>query len=121
MILMQKRKTSLSKSVARRILPLMVFATMPMAAEAQADLLSRIAQCESHGNQFDAKGRVLRNPSNHIGIFQFDERYHVSAARRLGFNLYNEVGQWGYAQWVIRHYGTSPWLASKQCWRVAAE
>ena len=117
MISVKKRSATLSQTIARRILPLLVFSMIPMAAEAQADLLSRIAYCESRGIQFVAKGKVLRNASNHIGIFQFDKHYHVGTAQRLGFNLYDVSGQWGYARWVIRHHGTWPWLASKHCWR----
>ena len=100
----------------------MVFTTIPIVEEAHADLLAKIAQCESQGNQFDASGRVLRNKYNHavVGVFQINETYHAAAARKMGFDIYTSAGNWGYAQWLLQHYGTTPWLASKSCWQQVA-
>jgi hypothetical protein len=101
-----------------------VLTTFPAVEEARADLLSNIAQCESGGNQFDANGRVLRNKYNPsvVGVFQLNEHYHAAAARKMGFDIYTSKGNWGYAQWLLQNFGTTPWLSSRQCWsRVAAK
>lgn len=124
MIVEPKRRTSLSQKIGRWILPIVVFTTSPIIEEAHADdLILRIARCESQGNQFDANGRVLRNKYNHevVGVFQINERYHAAKARELGFNIYTTEGNWGYARWLLEHSGTTPWLASKQCWQVAKQ
>ena len=101
----------------------MIFTTTPVVQEAHADLLANIAQCESHGNQFDANGRVLRNMVNHavVGVFQINENYHAAAARKMGFDIYTSQGNWDYARWLLDHYGTGPWLSSRQCWQVAKQ
>ena len=120
----QKRETSLSKKIGRWILPIVVFTTSMIIEEAHADLLSTIAQCESRDSQFDEYGKVRRNKNNPdvVGVFQLSEHFHAAAARKLGFNIYTTAGNWGYAQWLFGHAGTTPWLPSKQCWsRVAAK
>ena len=113
----------LSKVLGRCILPLVVWTTVPVIEEAHADVLSAIARCESGGQQYDAKGRVLRNRLNPsvVGVFQINERDHAARARQLGLNIYSREGNWAYARYLLRAYGTTPWLASRQCWQIARQ
>ncbi len=97
------------------------FTTFPIIEEAQADVLSRIAHCESRGLQFNEYGGALRNSSGHIGVFQFSKR-HAAVALRLGYNVETLDGNWAYARYVVESpLGTTPWIDSEKCWRVAAE
>ncbi|MDB5224530.1 MAG: hypothetical protein JWO43_152 [Candidatus Adlerbacteria bacterium] len=87
------------------------------SSSAQADILSVIARCESGGRQFDARGRVLRNPSNPraVGKYQIIEA-HLPKARCMGMNIYLESGNEAFARWLFKEEGTRPWNASRHCW-----
>ena len=82
------------------------------------EILKKIAQCESGGNQFNPDGTVLRgieNPDD-IGKFQINEYYHLAMARKLGYDIYTEEGNTRYALYLYSASGTSPWNWSKHCW-----
>ncbi|MDB5188085.1 MAG: hypothetical protein JWO50_605 [Candidatus Kaiserbacteria bacterium] len=85
---------------------------------AQADLLTKIGMCESHGQQFAGNGRVLRNRQNPhvVGIFQINEKYHARKAFSLGMNIYTPTGNRAFAQHLFATQGARPWLASAGCW-----
>ena len=81
-------------------------------------MLVAIAQCESHQQQFNAKGTVLRgkvNPDD-IGYFQINSHYNGADAAARGFDIYTEKGNIGYALYLYHTQGTRPWLASVNCW-----
>lgn len=90
---------------------------------AHADVLSAIAQCESHGHQFADNGQVLRNKSHRavVGVFQINERLHGAKARQLGLNIYTQEGNWAYARYLLETEGTTPWNASRGCWKRVAQ
>ncbi len=114
------KKTSFYAMIVRRILPIMVWTTIPVV-HASADVLSAIAHCESGGHQYGPNGEVLRNKINHsvVGLFQINERLHGAVARKLGLNIYTPQGNTAYARYLLQKQGTSPWLASKKCWKFA--
>jgi hypothetical protein len=90
---------------------------------AHADILQAIAQCESHGQEYGAGGKVLRNKNNKsvVGVFQINEQIHGRKAQELGLNIYTLQGNWAYARYLLRTEGTKPWLASKECWQQFAK
>lgn len=82
-------------------------------------LLADIAWCESKQHQFDPDtGRVLRGTANHkdVGYFQINEYWNGKDAKRLGYNIYTEEGNIGYALYLYKTQGTKPWNSSKSCW-----
>lgn len=82
-----------------------------------------ICTCESgrgvgHPVQFNADGSVRRglvNPQD-VGMCQINEHYHLAAAQALGMDIYTEVGNIEYANYLYEHEGTTPWNWSKSCW-----
>ncbi len=92
-----------------------VLATSTIALPPQ---LARICQCESGSKHFDANGEVLRGRVNplDIGFCQINLYYHSNRASRLGFDLFTEYGNKGYAIWLYEKQGAAPWVWSKSCW-----
>lgn len=83
-----------------------------------APVMVRIAECESGFRQFDDNGEVLRgvkDPSDR-GLFQINERYHLTESQGLGINIYTTDGNIAYARYLYDHRGTKPWNPSKGCW-----
>lgn len=83
--------------------------------------LRRICECESGLSQFDESGNVLRgrlNPQD-VGICQINLSYHQAAAESLGFDLFTEAGNIGYAKWLYARAGSQPWIWSKACWQAS--
>lgn len=79
----------------------------------------RIAKCESGLKQFDENGEVLRGKQNSqdVGVFQINEKYHLEASKKMGFNIYAEQGNIDYAMWLMKKDGTKPWNWSRDnCW-----
>lgn len=80
-------------------------------------VLIAIAKCESGYQQFK-DGRVNKNPhSSAIGVMQIMSSLHDRVARRLGFDIHTTKGNLAYAKWLYRKHGTSPWNASRHCWK----
>lgn len=82
------------------------------------EVLKRIAYCESGNKQFDENGQVIRGRENpkDTGKYQLNTFYHLEAAQRLGYNIFTEQGNEGYAIWLYNKEGTKPWIYSKFCW-----
>lgn len=89
------------------------FATTPVMIE--------IAGCESKFRQFNTDGSVLKGGwgGKMVGVFQFYESVHKSAATALGFDLATLEGNLSYAKHVYAQQGTIPWNSSKSCWGTA--
>lgn len=84
----------------------------PVAAQTVHDsALAAIMRRESGGHQFDARGRVLRNPLNShvVGLFQIDERYHRLTCLRRGADIYTADGNMACAYVLRTLYGLTPW------------
>ena len=76
-----------------------------------------IAKCESGNRQFNADGSVLRgkvNPQD-IGEFQINEKYHLQASIKLGYDIYTQSGNEAYAMYLYRTQGVKPWIHSAPC------
>ncbi len=88
---------------------------------ADAPILIKIASCESHGQQFNADGSVLRgwmNPLD-VGLMQINEKYHLSTAEKLGLDIYTLEGNADYAKYLYATQGVKPWIHSSHCWDPA--
>lgn len=81
-------------------------------------VLGSIAQCESNMTQFKADGSILRGLVNQsdVGVMQINEAYHLKSSQRLGMDIYTLDGNIQYGAWLLKHQGTQPWDASKNCW-----
>lgn len=79
-------------------------------------MLVKICKAESGGgHQFKANGNVVRgivDPSD-IGYCQINEAINNDDARKLGYDIYTEEGNKGYAIHLYFTRGTQPWSASK--------
>lgn len=77
-----------------------------------------IARCESHFTQFNTDGSVFRGKVNRkdIGYFQINEYWNGAMAKKLGYDIYTEEGNIGFALYLYHTQGTAPWNASKPCW-----
>lgn len=82
------------------------------------EILRKIAHCESGNRQFDDNGNVIRGRENpkDIGTYQINLFYHQEVAEKLGYDLFTEEGNKGYAIWLYNKQGTNPWFWSKKCW-----
>ena len=80
---------------------------------ADVPAMIQIARCESNFRQFTDSGSVLHGGASRgmIGVFQFNEQMHATAARTLGFNLATLEGNIGYARAVYMQQGTTPWAS----------
>lgn len=79
-----------------------------------------VAQCESHHNQFNVDGSVLRgrvNPQD-VGVFQINEFYHLEESKKLGMDIHTTAGNIDYARHLYDTQGLSPWVWSRPCWGV---
>jgi len=80
---------------------------------ADIPVMIEIARCESKFRQFTDAGNVLRGGGSGgmIGIFQFYELIHKTAALALGFDLDTVDGNLGYARHLYDQSGTTPWVS----------
>ena len=76
-------------------------------------VMIEVAKCESKFRQFTDAGNVLRGGSGGmmVGVFQFFESVHTTAAKKLGFDLLTVEGNIGYAKHVYAQSGTTPWAS----------
>lgn len=80
-------------------------------------VLSAIAKCESGNRQFNTDGSILRgkvNPKD-VGMFQINEKYHLQASIKMGYDIYTEEGNKAYATYLYNTQGSRPWKASAYC------
>lgn len=107
-------------STTALLLPLSTFAAdnpnagleaMVRSAFADVPAMITIAKCESGFRQFASPGTVLRGGSagQYVGLFQIDERIHVTAAKAIGADIYSAEGNIAYAKHLLAARGTAPW------------
>jgi hypothetical protein len=88
--------------------------------EEPAVVMDRVAKCESGGHQFTSKGVLIthinKDGSIDVGKFMINNTRHEAQAVKLGFNIYSEGGNTGYAYHLYETQGTEPWIHSKSCW-----
>jgi len=84
----------------------------------QTPILADIASCESHDQQFNADGTVMRGAVVYqdVGIMQINETYHGAEAKALGYDIYTLDGNLAFADWLYNKEGTAPWDSSSSCW-----
>jgi len=95
-----------------------LIATKALAQGVNPTLAAKIAFCESSNRQFDEDGQPLRglhNPGD-IGLFQINERFHLTKSRALGYDIYQTEGNIDYALYLITEEGTRHWNYSRACW-----
>jgi hypothetical protein len=87
---------------------------------ADIPVMIEIARCESKFRQFTDSGNVLRGGvgGQMIGVFQFFDRYHESAANTLGFDIESLEGNLAYARHTYNSEGTAPWNSARACFDV---
>lgn len=85
----------------------------------ETPILAEIAKCESRFRQVDGQGNVLRGEVNKsdVGLLQINEAYHQVKASKLGLDLETVNGNLAYAKYLYDKEGTTPWNASRKCWR----
>ncbi len=83
-----------------------------------APIMHKIAYCESRNRQFNPDGSVIRGVVNSrdVGIFQINEKYHLSDSQKMGLNIHTVEGNLEYAKYLYEKQGTRPWNSSKPCW-----
>lgn len=83
-----------------------------------APIMQKIAYCESRNRQFDKDGSVLRGIVNakDVGVFQINERYHLSDSQKMGISIHTVDGNMEYARHLYESQGTQPWSSSRPCW-----
>ena len=99
--------------------------TEEIIAEHFADtpILKKIAFCESRYRQFNEDGTVLRgvvNPKD-VGVMQINEKYHLEASKKLGYDIYTLEGNIDYAKDLYSKQGSRPWVHSSHCWGASAQ
>lgn len=86
--------------------------------ELDPNVALRIARCESHFRQYNTDGSVIRGKQNQsdVGIFQINEKYHLSRSQNQGLDIEQTSGNIAYAMSLLKKEGTKPWNWSKPCW-----
>jgi hypothetical protein len=89
---------------------------------ANEPVLIDIARCESTFRQYNgATGGILHGKANtdDIGVMQINEKYQLTKALSLGYDIDTVEGNTAYAQYLYDTQGATPWKASESCWSVA--
>lgn len=74
-----------------------------------------IISCESGGDP-DAVGTIAVIGKD-IGAWQINDHFHEKRANKLGLNIYNQDDNLRYGMVLLFEQGTSPWKASRGCWK----
>lgn len=78
-----------------------------------------VAFCESSLAHYNPDGSVklgVKDPRD-TGLMQINTRWHLEAARALGFDIFTEAGNKGYALHLRSTEGIQPWDNSRECWQ----
>ncbi len=80
-------------------------------AFADTPVMIEIAKCESKFRQFTDAGNVFYGGAGGgmVGIFQFYESIHKTAAAALGYDLATVDGNIAYAKHLYKEQGVTPW------------
>ena len=79
-------------------------------ANLDIDLVQSIAKCES---QFNPNAV---SPTNDVGVMQINVKYHLEKSKKLGYDIFDLIGNIRYGIFLIQTDGTRHYLASKKCW-----
>ena len=79
----------------------------------------KVAYCESTLRQFDLETleplRGVHNPAD-VGLFQINEKYHLEASQKDGYDIYTAQGNIDYAMHLMKRDGLRHWTYSQPCW-----
>src|SRR5574343_730762 len=85
----------------------------------RANILERIAQCESGNKHYAKNGQVQINVNKNgtvdIGVMQINTVWFVKATE-LGLDITKEADNRAMAQWIYENRGTGDWYSSQKCW-----
>ena len=82
-----------------------------------AEVMKKIAYCESGMRQHKDNGEPLISPTNDSGIFQINNFAHSKKVKELGLDVINsEDDNIAYAKFLFERNGTRDWYMSKHCW-----
>lgn len=78
-----------------------------------------VAWCESRWRHTNPDGTVLRGQIDRddTGVMQINLRYHLQTALDKGKDVETLEGNLAYALYLRQTQGTTPWNASRDCWR----
>lgn len=85
----------------------------------KANVMERIAKCESPTGQFKDGQVSLNANADHsvdIGKYQINNRAWGKKATEMGLNLMVEQDNEKMAEYIYENYGTQPWYSSLKCW-----
>ena len=83
------------------------FANLPVAFQ-------KTIICESGGNQFTSKGKVLVSPTKDRGIMQINAPVHEKKAKSMGWNIDTTEGNLAYGYWLYQREGLYPWVCARK-------
>ncbi len=85
-------------------------------------VMAEVSRCESHYRQYDKDGSTFRGKVNNkdVGVMQINEHYHLSRAKKLGYDIYTVEGNLAYGRLLYTEQGTQPWSSSSPCWGKTA-
>lgn len=99
-----------------------IYETQDYVEEYFADIpvMADIAFCESRFRQYDSNGNLFRGKvdSADVGVMQVNERYHLEASQKLGYDIHTIEGNLGYARYLYNTQGVQPWKSSSPCWNT---
>lgn len=84
----------------------------------QVVLMTRIAQCESGGTQFNPDGSVVKSHTADYGMYQINKT-HIKEALSHGWDIMTVEGNTNEAMYLYSLHGTRDWSASKKCWNTS--
>lgn len=90
---------------------------------ADEPIMIKVAECESHFQQYSADGSVYHGKvdPDDIGVMQINQHYQGATAKQLGIDINTIEGNVAYAQYLYQKEGTQPWSSSKPCWGKTAQ
>jgi hypothetical protein len=81
-----------------------------------ADVMKRIALCESGMKQHWDNGEPIISPTRDGGIFQINFSAHLETTKKMGLDVINsEDDNIAYAKYLFEQSGTQPWYMSRKC------
>lgn len=83
-----------------------------------AEIMLKVAECESSGRQFNKDGTVITGVENNLdkGLFQINLFYHEETATKMGLDVHKPHDNILFAKYLFNKNGLSDWKASKPCW-----
>ena len=84
----------------------------------KAELMKRVAQCESGMRQFLDNGEPVQGPTRDFGLFQIHELSWDAKAQKLNLDYkYSIEDNLKMARYIYDKQGISAWNPSKRCWK----